>query len=188
MHLVRPDLCQREKHVAKVNPKNSTAVFRSLEAKFVKLHPPRDHKTKEATAKAEARVAKVEAQIKKICDLANSAEPGFGDFGERFILLLRKQWRSSQDWIDYGQERNRLLVRLGEVSAEEHKRASEEARRQRAGFISDRNWKMAQKFLNKKSNSYKSDSALKAEIGKLHSLGRSASIEAINRGLKALKT
>lgn len=187
MHLARPDLSQSEKHVAKVNPKNSAAAFRSLEAKFAKLQLPHHHKTKEAAEKAEARVAKVEARIKDICDLANCAEPSFGDFGERFILQLRKQWRSSQDFIDYGQERNRLLVRLGEVSAEKHRRASEEARRQRAVSISNRNRQMAQEFLSKKSNSYKSDSALKAEVGKRRSLGRSASIDSINRGLKALK-
>ena len=171
--------------MAKAKPKNNAAAFRSLEAKFAKLQLPHHHKTKEAAAKAEARiqkaVEKAEAHIKDICNLANSAEPGFG---ERFILLLRKQWRSSQDFIDYGRERDRLLVRLGEVSAEKHKRASEEARRQRAGSISDRNRRMAQEFLNKKRHSRKSDSALMTEIGERYDLGRSASIEAIKRGLK----
>jgi hypothetical protein len=63
---------------------------------------------------------------------------------------LRKQWRSSQDFVDYCQQRDRLLVRLGEVAAEEHKQASEEGRRKRAALIFDRNREMAREFLNKK--------------------------------------
>ena len=103
--------------------------------------------------------------------------------------MLRNRFRSSGAFIDYAPERDRLLVRIEELSAEKQKQAPEEHRRRRAAFLSDRDSQMAQEFLNKKSNphSFRSDSALKEEIGKRHDLGRSASIEAINRGLKSLK-
>jgi hypothetical protein len=133
--------------MAKAKPKNNAAAFRSLEAKFAKLRLVGHHKTKEAATQHETRIAKVEGRLKRICDVANSAER---DLGDRFILLLRKQWRSSQDFVDYCQQRDRLLVRLGEVAAEEHKQASEEGRRKRAALIFDRNREMAREFLNKK--------------------------------------
>jgi hypothetical protein len=80
-------------------------------------------------------------------------------------------------------------MRLGKVSAEKQKRALEEARGKRVAFKVNRNKQMAREFVQqKRSNKYISDSALKARIGKREHLGRSASIEAIDRGLKDLKT
>jgi hypothetical protein len=46
---------------------------------------------------------------------------------------------------------------------------------------------MAQDFIREKGGLSTSESALKAEIGERYGLGRSASIEAINQGLKDLK-
>jgi hypothetical protein len=55
--------------------------------------------------------------------------------------------------------------------------------------MANRNGQMAEDFLRRKINSSDSDSALKAEIGERQQppIKRSASIEATNRGLKALK-
>jgi hypothetical protein len=169
--------------MAKAKPKSSAAAFRRLEAELADLCRYEPQTTGVAPAKAEARAATVEAQIKEICDLASSGEPGFS---KRFMLRLRSRWRSSQNFIDYVHERNGLLVRLGEVSAEKHKRVLGESRRLHAVFIVSRDRQMAEEFLRKRNTS-QSDSALKAEIGERRDLGRSASIKAVNRGLKALK-
>jgi hypothetical protein len=182
-----------EKHVAKAKPKSNAAVFRSLEAELTDLCRV-EHQTAEAAAKAEAQIAKVKARIEAICNLANFPERlSFGgerlSFGEHFIGLLNKRWRSSGDSNDYVRERDRLLVRLGEVSAEKPKRALEEARRQRVASKVNRNKQMAREFVEQRRLASKTSvSALKAKIGKRHNLGRSASIEAIDRGLKDLKT
>jgi hypothetical protein len=166
--------------VAKAKPKNNAGALRSLEGKLAKLCSYKDQ-TAEAP-KVEAQIAKVEEAI---CDLANSVER---DFGKRFVGLHRRRWRSSGDSNDYFRERDRLLVLLGEESAKKQKRPLEEFKRQRATSRIIRNRQMAEQFREKRSSSkHKSDSALKAEIGKRRNLGRSASIEAINRGLKDLK-
>jgi hypothetical protein len=171
-----------EKHVAKAKPKNNAGALRSLEAKLAKLCSYKDQTAE--VPKVEAQIAKVEEAI---CDLASSVER---DFGKRFVGLHRRRWRSSGDSIDYFRERDRLLVLLGEESAKKQKRTLEEFKRQRATYRIIRNRQMAEEFRQKKSSpssKYKSDSALKAEVGKRRNLGRSASIEAINRGLKDLK-
>lgn len=49
-----------------------------------------------------------------------------------------------------------------------------------------RNLAMARRFQARRAVSRKSDSALKAEIGREYSVGRSTAIEAINRGLQIL--
>ena len=85
--------------------KYSAAAFRRLLAKLVDLYVSRSQpQSTGAAAKAEASVARVEAQIKEICDLVS---PGFG---ERFILLFRNQRRSRQDAIEYRDQRNLILV------------------------------------------------------------------------------
>ena len=182
-HLAWPDPRQVAKHMTTAKPKNSAAAFRSLEAEHADLCRDEHQTTKEAAARAEARIAKVEADIK---DIANSVVLGFG---ERFIRLLRNRFRSSGLSFDYFLERDRLLVRLEEISAEKQKRAPEERRRQRAAFLFDRNRQMAEEYRQKRNSpSYKnkSDSDLKADIGKRHKLrSRSASIAAVNQGLKA---
>jgi hypothetical protein len=170
--------------VATVKLKYSAAAFRSLEAEHADLCRNEHQTTKEAAARAEARIAKVEADIK---DISNSVVPGSG---ERFIRLLRNRFRSSGFSFDYALERNGLLVRLEEISAEKQKHAPEESRRRRAAFLSDRDRQMAEEYRRKRNSpSYKnkSDSDLKADIGKRHRLrSRSASIAAVNRGLKSL--
>ena len=167
--------------MATAKPKNSAAAFRRLLAKLVDLYVSRSQpQSTGAAAKAEASVARVEAQIKEICDLVS---PGFG---ERFILLFRNQRRSRQDAIEYRDQRNLILVWLGEFAAAKRKRDIVEVRQLSAVSTANRDRRMAQEFLRKRGSST-SDSALKAEIGERHDLGRSASIEAINRGLKDLK-
>lgn len=154
--------------------------FRSLEAELTNLCRADHHTSEEPPAKVEARIAKAEARIKAICNLVNC--PGFS---ERFIRLLRKRWRSSVDWVEYDQERNCLLLRLRALPA------AEEHRRQCVDATSIRDRQMAREFLQKRNSpSYKdkdkSVSVLKADIGKRHGLVRSASIAAVNRGLKSL--
>jgi hypothetical protein len=165
--------------MAKVDRKNSVAAFLSLEVSYDELA------AKDADAQAE-----VEARLKDICkQTIPDRDPFFGEFGERFIYRMRRRWKSSADFAEYGMDRDLLLNRLRETSEEKHKQAAEKGRRQRAVEISERNKQMAEEFLQKRKNlpSHISGSALKAEIGKHHGLGRSASIEAINRGLKSLK-
>lgn len=149
--------------MAKAKPKYSAAAFRRLLAKLV-------------AAKAEAS-AKVETQIKAICELAS---PGFGD---RFVDLFRKQWASREDANEYLLQRNRILVWLGEFAAAKRKPNMEKARRDNVDFKADRNKKMVEEFLRRRGSS-NSDSALAAEIGERRGVGRSASIEIIKRGLE----
>jgi hypothetical protein len=179
--------------MAKAYQKNSVAAFLSLEAEYTNLCRDEHQTTKAAAKAAEARIAKVQARIEAICDLVDSPTAGF-DFvrlrrrssGERFVSLLRNRWHSSQSAIDYLQERNGLLARLGEVSADKHRRILKENKQVHADFIVNRDRQMAQEFLRKRHSST-SDSACCAEIGKRHNLVRSTSIEAVKRGLKALK-
>jgi hypothetical protein len=96
---------------AKAKPKYSAAAFRRLVAKLA--------------AKAEASAARVEAQIKEICDLVS---PGFGD---RFIDLFRNQWRSREDANEYLLQRNRILVWLDEFAAARRKPYIEKARQEK---------------------------------------------------------
>ena len=172
--------------MAKAKPNNNAAAFRSLEAKFAELCR-LEPQTTEATTKAQTQ--KIARAEEAICDLANSAEP---DFGARFIGLLQKRWRSSGDAIEYLHARDRLRVRFSEISAEKQKQALEEARRQHAALIADRDRQWAKEYLQKRnlpSNKHISDSALMAGIGKRQRkpVGRSAAIAAIKRGLKAPK-
>jgi hypothetical protein len=178
-HPARPDLRPVEKHMAKADRKNSVAAFLSLEAKYYEL----------AAKDAEAQIAKVEARVKDICKQTIPDRDPFGEFDERFIFRMRRRSKSSADFAEYVMYRDLLLNRLREISEEKHRRAAEKGRRQRAVEKSERNKQMAEEFLQKrKLPSNKSESALKAEIGrKHHGLGRSASIEAIKRGLKSLK-
>jgi valyl-tRNA synthetase len=182
-HPAQPDPRQVEQHVAKASRNNSAAAFLSL-AKLNNLERPT---TEAATNPAVVQILEAFVRIKTICDLAHPAKP---KFAECFIRLLSNRLRSSAHFAEYMQLRDHLLSRLTEISAEKHKQASEDHRRRRAVEKSDRNRQMAEAFRSHKSNqqhSQKSDSALKAEIGKRFELrSRSASIEAINRGLKSL--
>ena len=167
-------------------PKSSTAAFRSLEAEHADLGRDEHQTTKEAAAKAEARIAKVQVRIKNICKLAYPEDPGFG---ECLLRLLGTRLRSSGAFSDYAQQRDRLLVRLGEISAEKQKQAPEDDRRRRAALRSDRDEQMAEEYLRKVNSSDSSASDLKEEIGRSskYRLKRSASIAAVNRGLKSLE-
>jgi hypothetical protein len=156
--------------------------FLEIEAELNDLEPP----TSDAAAKAaEVQIWKALIRIKAICNLAFPGRP----FGDRFVHLLSNRLRSTAHFAEYSSLRDFLLNRLREVSEEQHKQASEDHRRRCAAENSDRNRQMAEAFLSQKSNqhSQKSDSAMKAEIGKkLFGLSRSTSIVAINQGLKSL--
>ena len=103
--------------MAKDKPKYSAAAFRTLLAKLIDLYVSRSEpQSTGAAAKAGASAARVEAQIKEICELAS---PGFG---EPFILLFRNQRRSREDAIKYVDARNRVLVWLGEYAAAKRRR------------------------------------------------------------------
>jgi hypothetical protein len=168
--------------LAKDKLKHTAATFRRLLAKLVDLYVSRSQpQSTGAAAKAEASAARVEAQIKEICDLVS---PGFG---ERFILLFRNQRRSRQDAIEYRDQRNLILVWLGEFAAAKRKRDIVEVGQLSAISRANRDRRMAQEFLREKGGPSTSESALKAEIGERYDLGRSAAIEAVNRGLKDLK-
>ena len=108
-----------ESTVAKAKPKSNAAAFLSLEAEHAELCRDKHQITEAGAAKAKAQIAKVEEQIKNICDLANSdEEPGFG---ECFLQMFRKSERSSQAFIDYHRERDRLLMLLGKLTADKHR-------------------------------------------------------------------
>jgi hypothetical protein len=161
-------------------PKNIAAAFRSLEAEHADLGRDEHQTTKEAAAKAEARIAEVEAGIKDICKLAYPDDPGFS---AHFSRLLRNRFRSSRAAIDYAQARDRLLVRLGEISADKHRRTLEETKRLHADTRVNRDERMFEIYCREKDSSDLSASELKFEIGKRHGLkSRSASIAAVNRG------
>jgi len=170
--------------MAKADPKYSAAAFGRLLAKLVDLYVARSEaESTEAAAKAEAQIAKVEAQIKEIYDLMS---PGFG---ERFILLFRKQRCSPEDAAAYLEQRNHILVWLGESSAAKRRREIVEARQVSAASRANRDRRWAEEFIRKKNLSTGlSDTELMAGIGKSHGLkSQSAAIEAVKRGLKALK-
>jgi hypothetical protein len=147
---------------AKAKPKYSAAAFRRLVAKLA--------------AKAEASdAARVEAQIKEICDLVS---PGFGD---RFIDLFRNQWRSREDANEYLLQRNRILVWLDEFAAARRKPYIEKARQEKVDRNAIRNKQMLDEYLRAKPSC---DTKLMATIGERRRVKRTAAIEIINRGLE----
>ena len=74
--------------------------------------------------------------------------------------------------------------RLLETGAKIHRRQNKGGRSRNAN--DGRNRKMAAEFLQRYGHTGLSATALKADIGKAHGLGRRASITAIDRGLKIL--
>jgi hypothetical protein len=149
--------------VATAKPKNSAAAFRVLLAKLVDLYVFRSEpQSTGAAAKAEASAARVEAQIKEICELAS---PGSG---EGFILLFSKAWRSREDANRYLEQRNHMLVWLGEFAAAKRKPHIEKARQQKVDSKAHRNRQMVAKYIRReKLSPGVSATELKAEIGKV---------------------
>jgi hypothetical protein len=148
------------KHVAKAKLKNTAVAFCSLEAELADLGRA-DHTTKEAAVKADLHRAEVEKHIKGICDQASPDEP---TFGEHFIDRLRKRWRSSQDGVDYYQERNRLLVRLREKSV---KSSTALAREGKSSVTQGKNKKIAElakKLLEERTKPYESIRGLALDV------------------------
>lgn len=56
----------------------------------------------------------------------------------------------------------------------------------KSGLNNDRDRELAEKFLERQGKSGMSDSKIKADLGKVEGLSRSAAIDAVNRGLKLL--
>ena len=166
--------------MATAKPKYSAAAFRRLLAKLADLYRSRSKpQSPEAAAKAEASAARVEAQIKAICELAS---PGFGD---RFIDLFRNQWRSRDHANEYVYRRNLILEWLGEFAAAKRKPYIEKARQVSVFSKGIRNRQMVEEFRRqKKLSPDDSDTKLKTNIGRRHGVKRSASIEVIDRGLE----
>jgi hypothetical protein len=195
LHVFRDANAQRGRYVEGMirKPKSNAGAFRSLEAEHAELRRVKHQTTKAAAAKAKAQIAKVEEQIKNICDLANFPERlNFGDerlsFGEHLISLLRGRFRSSANAGEYAIQRERLLARLGEVSANKHRRTLAATKLGDADDRVNRDRQMAEEFIRKKKLSTGlSDTQLMVAIGKKYRLKKSAAIEAIKRGLKALK-
>jgi hypothetical protein len=139
----------------------------------------------------EEEVVKVEARIKELCErlYPDSDSTLFGPGGklvtanERFLALFAKRYRSSQDFIDYVTERDRILARAAEQSAHKHRENLQNLSSQRWNHDS-RNMQMAREFRTRKKSSHLKDSRLKEMIGRKYHLKRSASIEAIDRGLE----
>jgi hypothetical protein len=84
--------------------------------------------------------------------------------------------------------RNRLLHELIIKTAQKQNKDLKRARSRRwdEEHIRDRDQQMAREFERRKGTSGKSDTALKAEIGRKFGLSRTQSVEAINRGQKLL--
>jgi hypothetical protein len=165
--------------VAKAKPKYSAAAFRRLLAKLADLYRSRSEpQSTGAAAKAEASAARVEAQIKEICGLVS---PGFG---ERFILLFGKQWRSREDANEYLLQRNRILVWLDEFAAAKRKPYIEKARQEKVDRNAIRNKQMLEEYLRTKPSWDDGDTKLMATIGERRRVKRTAAIEIINRGLE----
>jgi hypothetical protein len=157
--------------------------FLSLEHELTELRRPDQH-----NAKAEKAA---EAGIRYICNKLFPDRPDPLDlftgkrFGERFVILLRRRWRSSEDASYYELERAHLLTKLAEISARKQKQAPEEYRWQRSARVAERNKRMALEFLSEREkNKSVSPSALIAKIGKRYDLERSAAIAGIKQGLK----
>jgi hypothetical protein len=133
------------------------------------------------TTKGEATI---EARVKEIG--AQLFPAGLPDpMGRDFWTLFKRHRRSSGDCADYWRLQNALFVEIAEESAQGH--------RENLNKLSGGRWnrdgrdmQMAREFRRLKKTSDLKDSRLKAVIGHKHRLGRSASIEGVNRGEELL--
>jgi hypothetical protein len=106
------------------------------------------------------------------------------------IGTFRRRNRSALQYCNWLAERNRIVARLGEVSALNQKRNLDKNPRDiKLIKIRNRNKQMAQRYLERKNYPWedKSNTAIMEEIGKSHGLSRTAAIDAIKSGLKLLE-
>jgi hypothetical protein len=150
----------------------------------------------------EREIEAIIGQIKDICsqmplDVSLGRLSEFSDYGELFVSKLCRRWRSLEDYLEYGQERNRLLVHLTEINVEKQRKNLGKNNQQRHRKTANRNIELAQEFLRRrKQGSHLSDCALKEDIGRSNSLvdpnggpvrlSRTTSIDAIDDGLGRL--
>jgi hypothetical protein len=136
------------------------------------------------TEQAEADIV---AQMEKVLAEFYPVDPN--DPSRGVVGLFRRRGRSSQSYLDYLAMRNAMVAGLGEVSALNQKQNLDKNPRDIKRLSkNNRNKRMAQEFLKRKSHACndKSKSVLMEEIGKEHGLRRSAAIEAIENGLNLL--
>jgi hypothetical protein len=137
------------------------------------------------------REAAVYARIDEICAQLYPADSKVFMGGkivtaaERFRVLFMRQLGSSGDWVEYFQERNRLLAQVAQEPAQKQREHLKNLGNERWDH-DDRNKHMAQEFRKRRETSNLSDTALKEDIGRKRGLKRSQSNEAINRGIKLL--
>jgi hypothetical protein len=166
--------------MATAKPNYTAAAFRKLLAKLADLY----------RSGAEASIARVEAQIKEICDQVSPGPslgpPSMGSSsGERFIHLFRNQWRSSGAAVEYSGQRDRILVWLDESAAEKRKPYAEKARQGKADKKAHRNRRMVDEHHRMEPSWDDSDTALMVSIGKRYGVKRTTAIEVITRGREA---
>jgi hypothetical protein len=136
-----------------------------------------------------------ENRIKEICDalysdldsaVLISPDGKRVTAGEHFYHLFAKRTRSSQDFIDYVTERDHVWARVWGQSARKHRKNVQDLNRKRWNNNS-RNMELAREFLRLQPTSDVSGTDLKARIGlRRYGLSRSASNDAINKGLRLL--
>jgi hypothetical protein len=109
-------------------------------------------------------------------------------YAEWFCDKLGWRWKSSADYVEYGNARNHLLTHLAEVFARKQRHNLREKARQRHKETANRDIALAQEYqrVRKNGSSKKSASALKEYIGGKARLSRSTSIAAIDNGLRLL--
>jgi hypothetical protein len=108
-------------------------------------------------------------------------------YGEWFCEKLKRRGKSSGDYLDYSIARSRLLEHFAEIHVKRQTHNLKEKARQRHQENADRNIALAYEYLRiRNKGSPRSDSALKEDIGRKSLLKRSASIAAIDDGLRRL--
>jgi hypothetical protein len=136
------------------------------------------------------KAAAIDSRIKEICRLLcpNPDEKVFPlnlNRGDEFYLLFRNRLRSNADFAEYVAARHRAWAVVAERPARKQNENLQDLNSRRWDH-SGRNRQMAREFRQRKPTSDVSDTALKAEIGRKRGLARSASIDAINEGLRSL--
>jgi hypothetical protein len=141
--------------------------------------------TKESEAAAYARIDEICAQLYPADSKVFIREGKIVTAAEHFRVLFMRREGSSGDWVEYSQERNRLLAQVAQELAQKQREHLKNLGNERWDH-DDRNKYMAQEFLKRRGTADLNDTALKEDIGRKRGLKRSQSIEAINRGIELL--
>jgi hypothetical protein len=134
-----------------------------------------------ALAKNEEAIT--EARVKEICKQLQSDR--FGPMGRDFLTLFMRRFRSTGDLADYCAIRNPLFMEAATELARKNKKNLKKINSQRWNNDT-RDMQMAREFRRLRPTSHLSATALKAQIGSRRKLRRSASNDAINKGLRLL--